>query len=72
MEKFEIAKRIADNHNRVAEILSSGDMTLLSADSVVLMGDTIKDLRALAHQIMIEVEAEKASQYEKEEIRKEK
>lgn len=58
MEKIELAHRIADDHNRLADILSSGGMKLLNTDSVILMGDTIRDLRAITQQLMAEVEAE--------------
>lgn len=64
MEKFEIAKRIADDHNRLANILSSGGMKLLDTDSVILMGDTIRDLRAITQQLMMEAEAEEAKNKE--------
>lgn len=67
MEKIEIAKRIADDHNRLANILASGGMKLLNADSVILMGDALKDLRALAQQITMDLEAEEAADAEKEE-----
>lgn len=67
MEKIEIAKRIADDHNRLANILASGGMKLLNADSVILMGDALKDLRALAQQITMDLEAEEAASTEKEE-----
>ena len=58
MTKLEIAHRIADDHNRLANILASGGMKLLNADSVILLGDTIKDLRAMAQQISQDIEEE--------------
>ncbi len=58
MTKMEIAQHIADDHNRLASILSSGGMKLLNADSAILLGDTIKDLRALAQQIAQDIEQE--------------
>lgn len=58
MTKLEIAHRIADDHNRLANILASGGMKLLNADSVIWLGDTIKDLRALAQQISQDIEQE--------------
>lgn len=67
MTKFEIAKCIADDHNRLANILASGGMKLLNADSVILMGDTIKDLRALAQQITLDLEAEEAAEAKEQE-----
>ena len=51
MTKIEIAQHIADDHNRLANILASGGMKLLNADSAIMLGDTIKDLRDLAQQI---------------------
>ena len=33
-------------------------MKLLNTDSVILMGDIIRDLRAITQQLMAEVEAE--------------
>ena len=67
MTKYEIAKHIADIHNRLANILASGGMKLLNADSVVLMGDTIKDLRSLAQQITLDLEKEEAEKKSAEE-----
>ncbi len=55
MTKFEIAQHIADSHNRLANILASGGMKLMDADSVILLGDTIKDLRAVAQQISLDL-----------------
>ena len=52
MEKIELAHRIADDHNRLADILSSGGMKLLNTDSVILMGDIIRDLRAITQERM--------------------
>lgn len=68
MTKFEIAQHIADDHNRLANILASGGMKLLSADSVILLGDTLKDLRSMAQQITIDLEAEAQAQAEAKEI----
>lgn len=62
MTKLEIAQRIADDHNRLANILASGGMKLLNADSAILLGDTIKDLRALAQQLGQDIEAEAAAE----------
>lgn len=58
MTKIEIAQHIADDHNRLANILASGGMKLLNADSAILLGDTIKDLRALTQQISQDIEHE--------------
>lgn len=44
MTYLELLQRIADNHNRVASMLVSGD-------NAVLAGDTIRDLRALVEQL---------------------
>lgn len=62
MTKIEISQCVASCHNRLANIFASGGAQLLSADSVVLMGDTIKELRSLAQQLMADVEAEEAQE----------
>ena len=38
MTKMEIAQHIADDHNRLANILASGGMKLLNADSAIFVG----------------------------------
>lgn len=58
MTKFEIAKHIAENHNRLVNIFASEGVKLLNADSVILMGDTIRDLRIMAQQLLSEAEDE--------------
>ena len=40
MTQLELIQRIADNHNRIAQIKVSGD-------DAILVGDTLKDMRAL-------------------------
>lgn len=66
MTKLEIAQHIADDHNRLANILASGGMKLLNADSAILLGDTIKDLRLLAQQLGQDIEIEAAAEAEAE------
>lgn len=70
MTKMEIAQHIADDHNRLANILTSGGMKLLNADSAILLGDTLKDLRALAQIISQDVEQEAAAEAEAQEAEK--
>lgn len=70
MEKIEIARRIADDHNRLANVIASGGMKLLNADSVILMGDTIRDLRDMAQQITLDLEDEEIAETEKEKQKK--
>lgn len=60
MTKLEIVQRIAGNHNRMANIMVNGD-------SAILMGDTLKDLRALVQELQADVEAEAEEQAETEE-----
>lgn len=67
MTKYEIARRIADNHNRISSIFASGGVTLQNSDSVIMMGDTIKDLRILVQQLQEDAEAEEAAEAEKQE-----
>lgn len=62
MTKLEIAQRIANNHNRLSNIFASGGVTLINSDSVILMGDTIKDMRALVQQIQMDIEEEESAQ----------
>ena len=58
---------IADDHNRLANILASGGMKLLNADSAILLGDTLKDLRALAQQISQDIEQEAEAEAQEKE-----
>lgn len=47
MTHLELIQRIADNHNRIAQIKVSGD-------DAILVGDTLKDMRALVQQLQSE------------------
>ena len=67
MTKMEIAQHIADDHSRLANILTSGGMKLLNADSAILLGDTLKDLRALAQQISQDIEQEAEAEAQEKE-----
>lgn len=67
MTKMEIAQHIADDYNRLANILASGGMKLLNADSAILLGDTLKDLRALAQQISQDIEQEAEAEAQEKE-----
>lgn len=53
MTKQEIIQCVASSHNRLAHVTVSGD-------SAILMGDTLKELRALVQQLQADVEAEEA------------
>lgn len=53
MTKLEIAQRIVNNHNRIAQIVVSGD-------SAILLGDTLKDMRMLLKDLQADLEAEDA------------
>lgn len=53
MTYLELIQRIADNHNRVAQILVSGD-------NAILVADTIRDLRSLVEQLQTEGIAEES------------
>ena len=53
MTTLEILQRVAENHNRIAQVLVSGD-------NAVLIGDAIKDMRLLAQQLQADLEAEQA------------
>ncbi len=59
MTKLEIVQRIAGNHNRIANIRVSGD-------DAILMGETLKDLRALTFELQSDIEAEEGSADTKE------
>ncbi len=59
MTKLEIVQRIAGNHNRIANIRVSGD-------DAILMGETLKDLRALTFELQSDIEAEEGSTDTKE------
>ncbi len=47
MTQLELIQRIADNHNRIAQIAVSGD-------SAILLGDTLKDLRMLVQELQVD------------------
>lgn len=57
MTKLEILQRIVTNHNRIAQVLVSGD-------NAVLVGDTIKDLRLLAQELQADVQTEQEKEAE--------
>lgn len=52
MTQLELIQRIADNHNRIAQIKVSGD-------DAILVGDTLKDMRALVQQLQSEEVSQK-------------
>lgn len=55
MTLFEILQRVAENHNRIAKVYVSGD-------NAILVGDTIRDLRALAQELQSQIDIEQAKQ----------
>lgn len=59
MTKIEIVQRIAGNHNRLANIMVSGD-------NAIMMGETLRDLRALVQELQQDVEAELVEEAQKE------
>lgn len=65
MTKLEIVQRIAGNHNRLANVMVNGD-------NAILMGDTLKDLRALVQELQKDVEEEAEKQEQAEEGEKPK
>ena len=64
MTKIEIAQRIAADHNRLSSVFASGGVVLQNSDRVIMMGDTIKDLRNLVQQLQADVEAEEREEEE--------
>ena len=66
MTKAEIAQRIADNHNRISSVFASGGINLMNSDSVILMGDAIKDMRMLVQQLQEDIDNEESTESESE------
>lgn len=60
MTTLEILQRIVTNHNRIAQILVSGD-------NAILIGDTIKDLRLLAQELQADMQREQEEEAEEAE-----
>lgn len=58
MDKIEILQCIVNNHNRLTQIMVSGD-------NAIMMGETLKELRLLAQVLQKDVEVE---QNEKENV----
>lgn len=52
MEFKEIMYRIAENHNRLAQVVANG-VDFKTGDNVVLMGEVIKDLRTIVHEMQV-------------------
>lgn len=59
MGKFEILQHIVSSHNRLANIMVSGD-------NAIMMGETLKELRFLAGEIQKDIEAEETEEPKKE------
>lgn len=57
MTTLEILQRIVTNHNRIAQVLVSGD-------NAVLIGDTIKDLRLLGQELQVDMQNEQEKEAE--------
>lgn len=51
MTKLEIVQRVANTHNKLAQIMVNGD-------NAILMGDVLMDLRQLVKSLQKDVEAE--------------
>lgn len=51
MTKLEIVQVIANNHNRLSQIMVNGD-------NAILMGETIKEMRALVRELQEDIENE--------------
>lgn len=58
MNKTDILRCIANNHNRLAQIMVNGD-------NAILMGETLKDLRVLVQMLQKDVEEEDSDEGEK-------
>ncbi|NBK77277.1 hypothetical protein D5272_01345 [bacterium D16-76] len=54
MTKLEIVQVIANNHNRLSQIMVNGD-------NAILMGETIKEMRALVRELQEDIENEEES-----------
>lgn len=57
MTTFEIMQRIANNHNRIAQIYVSGD-------SAILLGDALRDMRLLVKELQEDLEREDVQESE--------
>ncbi len=53
MNKMEILQCVANNHNRLTQVMVSGD-------NAILMGEVLKELRFLAQTLSEDIEAEQA------------
>lgn len=51
MTTYEILQRVIANHNRIAQVTVNGD-------NAILIGDAIRDLRALGMELQADLEAE--------------
>lgn len=51
MTKLEILQCVANNHNRLTQIMVNGD-------NAIMMGETLKELRLLARALQNDVDAE--------------
>lgn len=51
MATLELIQRIIENHNRIAQVVVSGD-------NAILVGDTIRDLRMIVKELQEQLQAE--------------
>lgn len=59
MELEQILSKVVENHNRVMQLLVSGD-------SAILAGDTIRDLRMLAQRLQEAIQDRDSAKTERE------
>lgn len=55
MTKYEILQIVANNHNRLTQIMVNGD-------NAIMMGDTIKELRSLVLELQKDVDSEQSKE----------
>ncbi len=58
MTKIEIVQCLANNHNRLSQIMVNGD-------NAILMGETIKELRLLIQELQKDIENEESEKNKK-------
>lgn len=59
MTKLEILHLVAGTHNRLADVMVSGD-------NAIMMGESLKELRFLANELQKDIEAESAKEQQEE------
>ena len=53
MTTMELLQRVAENHNRIAQVIVSGD-------NAILVGDTLRDLRLIAQELQEQLKIEQS------------